>query len=261
MAKISDIFGAINAAFPFTEAEKWDNSGLLVETDCEITKITVALDASAVVVNEAKDNGSNLIVTHHPVIFHPLANLSFKNPAVLALKNGIGIISAHTNFDIGYCSADSMFSSLLSENLSFREEGILDITHTQPHPHGFGRMGWLQKPLTSEEFAVKLKDALGADSLRYTKKDGNIRKVAFCCGGGAEYLEKAIDLGIDAYITSDVKHSTFIAAQNSGIALFTPTHYQMEKPAMKNLAEILRQGFPDIQVVESSLEAEPSQIV
>lgn len=261
MAKISDIFGAINAAFPFNEAEQWDNSGLLVETDTEITKITVALDASSAVVKEAKDNGSNLIVTHHPVIFHPLSTLSLKNPAVSALKNGIGIISAHTNFDVGYCSADYEFSSLLSEKLSFREEGILDVTHTTPHPHGFGRIGWLQRPLTSDEFATKLKEALGADSLRFVKKEGNIRKVAFCCGGGSEYLEKAIELGYDAYITSDVKHSAFMAAQNSNIALFVPTHYQMEKTAMKNLAEILKQGFPDIEVVESILEAEPSQTI
>lgn len=261
MPKVRDIYSTINAAFPFFEAESWDNSGLLVENDKEISKILVALDASSEVVLEAIEKSANLIITHHPVIFSPLKALSLDNPSVMALRNDIGIISAHTNYDVGYLSADSTFSELLSDCLQFREEGVLDVTHGEPQPHGFGRYGRLSKPLSAKEFAESLKDALDCDSLRYTDGGKLIRKIAFCCGGGSSYVSKAIYEGFDAFITSDVKHSTFIEANNHGLSLFVPTHYQMEKPAMKNMAEFIKNHFADCEVFESENESEPSFVI
>ncbi len=261
MYKIKEVYSRINAAFPFCEAESWDNAGILVDMDSSVSKIIVALDATIPVINEAKEKGAQLIVTHHPVIFSPLKSLSLSSPSVYALKCDIGIISAHTNFDVGYLSADAYLSKLLSDTMGFRESGILDVTCTEPHPHGFGRTGHLNRTMDSKEFALSLKNALGCDCLRYTKTSRSIRKIAFCCGGGGEYFEKAITEGYDAYITSDVKHNHFTEAVNAGTALFCPTHYQMEKPAMKNLTELLIQSFPDTEVFLSESEKEPSEVI
>lgn len=261
MYSVKEIYSAINAAFPFCEAEKWDNAGLLVNPESKVSKIIVALDASIPVVNEAADKGAQLIVTHHPVIFNPIKSLSLRDPAVLALKNSVAIISAHTNYDVGYLSADSYLSKLLSEAVDFREDDILDITHTDPKPYGFGRIGRLQKPLTSRAFALKLKEALGCDAIRYTPTDKLIRKIAFCCGGGASYFEKVANSGFDAYITSDVKHNHFIDAVNTNTGLFVPTHYQMEKPAMQGMASLLKQSFPEAEVIISEAEKEPSKVI
>lgn len=261
MYKIKEVYSRINAAFPFCEAESWDNAGILVDMDTQISKIIVALDASIPVINEAKEKGAQLIVTHHPVIFNPLKKLSLSSPAVYALKCGIGIISAHTNFDVGYLSADAYLSKLLADTMGFRENGILDVVHSEPHPHGFGRTGHLTRAMDVTEFALSLKNALGCDCLRYTRTSKPIRKIAFCCGGGSEYFEKAIAEGYDAYITSDVKHNHFTRAVNTDTALFCPTHYQMEKPAMKSLTELLIQSFPDAEVILSEIEKEPSEVI
>ena len=261
MYSIREIYGAINAAFPFSDAEKWDNAGLLVDPESKVSKIIVALDATIPVINEAIKTGAQLVVTHHPVIFNPIKSLSLRDPAVLALKNSVAIISAHTNYDVGYLSADSYLSKLLSETVDFREDDILDITHTEPMPHGFGRIGRLQTSLSSDEFALKLKEALGCDAIRYTPIDKPIRKIAFCCGGGSSYFEKVASKGFDAFITSDVKHNHFTDAINTNTALFVPTHYQMEKPAMEGLASLLRQSFPEAEVILSNEEKEPSKII
>lgn len=261
MYTVGEIYSTINAAFPFCEAEKWDNAGLLVDPESKVSKIIVALDASIPVVNEAVKMGAQLIVTHHPVIFNPIKSLSLRNPAVLALKNSVAIISAHTNYDVGYLSADSYLSKLLADALNFREDDILDVTHIQPIPHGFGRIGRLAKPMTSDEFALKLKESLGCDAIRYTPIDRQIRKIAFCCGGGSSYFEKVAADGYDAFITSDVKHNHFTDAVNTNTALFVPTHYQMEKPAMTGLVSLLQQSFPEAEVVLSECEQEPSRVI
>lgn len=261
MYSISEIYSTINAAFPFCEAEKWDNAGLLVDPEIKVTKIIVALDASVPVVNEAISKGAQLIVTHHPVIFNPIKSLSLRDPAVLALKNSVAIISAHTNYDVGYLSADAHLSKLLADAVDFREDDILDITHTEPIPHGFGRIGRLGKPMSSDEFALKLKEALGSDAIRYTPIERQIRKIAFCCGGGSSYFEKVASQGFDAYITSDVKHNHFTDAINTNTALFVPTHYQMEKPSMSALVSLLKQSFPEAEVILSESEKEPSKVI
>ena len=128
---------------------------------------------------------------------------------------------------------------------------------------GFCGTGWSAgKSLdASDEFALKLKEALDCDAIRYTPTDRPIRKIAFCCGGGASDFEKVVNNGFDAFITSDVKHNHFIDAVNTNTALFVPTHYQMEKPAMQGMASLLKQSFPEAEVIISEAEKEPSKIV
>ncbi len=261
MATVLEIKKELDKYFPFTEAEPWDNSGLLVDGEQEVSKIIVALDATLPVIREARAIGAELIITHHPVIFHPLKSLMGNEPAVFALKNNISIISAHTNYDISEYGADAHLKALLEKAAGFSAESVLDITHSEPSPHGFGFIGSLNKDYTYEQFAEVLKEVFNCEHIRFVPTDRKIRKIAYCSGAGGEYLKKAIALGCDAYITADVKHSSFTEALNAGIALYAPTHYQMEKPAMENLAELVFSLFPDTDVLISSLETEPTIVL
>ena len=261
MATVLEIKKEFDKYFPFTEAEHWDNSGLLVEGEKEVSKIVVALDATLPVIREARAFGAELIITHHPVIFHPLKALMDSEPAVLAIKNNISVISAHTNYDISDYGADANLKALLEKAAGFKAESVLDITHTEPAPHGFGFVGNLDRDYSCEEFAKLLKEVFDCEHIRFVPTDRKIRKIAYCSGAGGEYLKKAIAIGCDAYITADVKHSSFTEALNAGIALYAPTHYQMEKPAMENLAKLVFSLFPDTDVWVSNQETEPTIVL
>lgn len=261
MATVLEIKKELDKYFPFTEAEHWDNSGFLVEGEREVSKVIVALDATLPVIKEAVSAGAQLIITHHPVIFHPLKALMESEPAVYALKNNVSIISAHTNYDISEYGADANLKAMLEKSAGFAAESVLDVTHTEPAPHGFGFVGSLDKDYTYDEFADLLKDIFACEQIRLVPTDRKIRKIAYCSGAGGEYLKKAIALGCDAYITADVKHSSFTEALNAGIALYAPTHYQMEKPAMENLAKLAHSLFPELEVSVSSKETEPTIVL
>ena len=178
----------------------------------------------------------------------------------MAVKSSIAIISAHTNYDVSPLGADALLEEKFVKHFAFTDIKLLDVTDRVKNI-GFGRIGVLEKPQSCDEFAKNLKTLFNADCLRFTPCDKPIKKVAFCCGGGSSYIGAAISLGCDAYITSDVKHSSYIEAQNSNLALFTPTHYQMEKAAMARLAGALSEKFPELEVIESEFEAEPSKTV
>lgn len=70
--KISELYDFLDSVYPFDLQEKWDNSGLLVEnTTMTCRHILLSLDITIQSVLEAEEKGSDLIISHHPVIFEP----------------------------------------------------------------------------------------------------------------------------------------------------------------------------------------------
>jgi dinuclear metal center YbgI/SA1388 family protein len=106
VTRIQDLLGLVNALYPPTLAEEWDNVGLQAgDPSAEIKKVLVALDPSEKALDAAISVGAQTLFTHHPLIFHPLKNLTPNDPTgrVLfrAIREGIAVISAHTNLDCG----------------------------------------------------------------------------------------------------------------------------------------------------------------
>jgi len=103
-AKIFDIIKAMETIAPIWLAEEWDNVGLQVgQKNWPVRTIWIALDPGPDVVNDACRNGVDLLITHHPLIFHPLRSINL-NTAVgaiiqKAIQHQMSIFSAHTNLD------------------------------------------------------------------------------------------------------------------------------------------------------------------
>ena len=100
MAVVGDIYNALDAFCPFDVHEQWDNVGLLVgESSAQVTRAAVVLDITPDAVERAHEVGAQLIISHHPVIFHPIKNLGAHDPVYLLAKYGMNAICAHTNLD------------------------------------------------------------------------------------------------------------------------------------------------------------------
>jgi len=104
IARLSDVIGLLNQLCPPGLAEDWDNVGLQVgDPSAAINRILVCLDAEEIAIAEAEQVGAQLVVSHHPLLHRPLKRLSPTDECgrVLfrAIRNGIAVISAHTNLD------------------------------------------------------------------------------------------------------------------------------------------------------------------
>jgi dinuclear metal center YbgI/SA1388 family protein len=104
VARIQDLLGLVNALYPPTLAEEWDNVGLQAgDPSAEIKKVLVALDPSEKALEAALAAGAQAVFSHHPLIFHPLKNLTPNDSTgrilFRAIREGIAVISAHTNLD------------------------------------------------------------------------------------------------------------------------------------------------------------------
>ncbi|MCB5228511.1 MAG: Nif3-like dinuclear metal center hexameric protein [Candidatus Cloacimonetes bacterium] len=98
--KIKDVLARLNSLAPVALAYQWDNCGLLVgDKESVVQRVFITLDVTPHAVEMALESGAQLILSHHPVIFQPLKNIT--NPLLLRLiKNDIAVISMHTNLDV-----------------------------------------------------------------------------------------------------------------------------------------------------------------
>ncbi|WP_303822659.1 Nif3-like dinuclear metal center hexameric protein [Apibacter mensalis] len=103
--KVADVAELLKQLAPESNAENFDNVGLLVgDLQAEISSILITLDCLDEVVDEAIQKNCNMIVTFHPIIFSGMKSITGKNyvekAVIKAIKNDIAIYAIHTNLDI-----------------------------------------------------------------------------------------------------------------------------------------------------------------
>ena len=104
MVKCQDVMQAMERIAPRRLAEEWDNPGLLVGSPHdEVRKILVALDVREETVECAIEDGCDLIVAHHPLIFRGLKAVRTDDvigrKIARLIKADIAVFAAHTNLD------------------------------------------------------------------------------------------------------------------------------------------------------------------
>jgi len=102
--RIQDVGGLINNLYPQSLAEDWDNVGLqLGDSSASVERILVCLDVDEQVIARAEEVGAQLVISHHPLIYRPLKKITPSDEAgraiFRAMRQGIAVISAHTNLD------------------------------------------------------------------------------------------------------------------------------------------------------------------
>jgi len=251
-ATVGEILNFLNTIAPLKTAESYDNVGILAGTpDAGVTGIAACLDITNEIVNEAIQKNANLIISHHPVIFHPLRHLEKGMPIYSLAANDINAIAIHTNFDM--CEAG--VNDALLELLGWESSGVLE--QTQPNGLGFGAVADLPLGFTAQALAEHCKAALDLQWVKYCDGESReIKRVGVCSGSGGDMLRRAKELGCQALVTGDVKHSVWIEAHNIGMAVVDAGHYGTEKCASHRIAALVSRAFPEIPVFTPDCEEE-----
>lgn len=105
-ARIQDLLGLLHGAYPAALAEDWDNVGLQVgDPTATVERVLICLDPSDAALDAAGALDAQAILCHHPLLFRPLRSLTPKDETGRlvwrAVRDGIAILSAHTNLDRG----------------------------------------------------------------------------------------------------------------------------------------------------------------
>lgn len=239
MSTVADILNFMETLAPQSQKMDWDNVGLLCGSrKRNISKILVALDPFEDAAAEAVDIGADLIVTHHPLIFQPVKNVtddtSIGRVILTLAKHDISAINAHTNLDV----AEGGVNDELAK--------VLGLQNVEVVPGGLLRIGDIAEQ-SMEAFLTSVKEKLGCPGLRYVES-GTVHRVAVGGGACGSELMDAVEAGCDTFVTADVKYNTFWDAHDLGINLIDAGHFYTENPICRVLAEKLTAVFPEIEV-------------
>lgn len=241
MVTVKDISDYINKIAPYEMKCEWDNCGVLVgDINKEVKKIGFALDLTAETLEDAFNNEVDLVVTHHPVIFKAQKSFLKGNIAFEAASKGISVLSAHTCFD---CAAGGVNDVLCC---------VLDIENPVGVPSAdcvvpMVRMGDIEE-MSSVDFAKKVSSKLSTVS-RVIDGKNIIRKVAVCGGAGMDFLDDAVKMGADAYVTGDISHHQMLESKDSGITVIAAGHFETENPAVYALKDYIGKEFEETETV------------
>lgn len=259
--KFTEIEEKLEALSPSSCAFDWDNPGLQVgRKDKEIKRVFLALDADERTVEEAVSAGTDLLLTHHPMLFHALKKINDETPAgrkVLKLAaHDINVYAMHTNFDIS-----GGMSSFAAEVLGLSVEGILQMTSVDP-PAGVGRYGTLPGSETLKDAVNLVKERFGLGTVSvYGDLSRKIHRVAVTPGSGRSMLPDTVRCGADLLITGDIGHHEGLDALEEGISVIDATHAGIERIFVPFMADYLRKNFGSgLTVIEKdSQEMLPNQ--
>ena len=251
MVSVKDVLRCMDQAAPFYMKLDFDNIGLMVGDPAHpVTRVLVALDATEDVIAEAEDFGAELIVTHHPLIFHPLKSVSASDGVgrrvMRLVRSDTAVLSFHTNLD----SAEGGVNDALMEALGGRITGLLSPhgTHPDGTPYGIARLGELPEAVSIEAFLERVRAALNCAGLRYVAGNRPIRKIACCGGAGGSELPEVLAAGCDAYVTADLKYDQYLSAKEAGVTLIDADHFCTENVVVPKLRELLKSSFPELEV-------------
>jgi len=269
MLPLNRILETLTALAPLELAESWDNVGLLLGDDrAEIQGVMTCLTLTPDVAEEAIQQGAQLIVSHHPLLFRPvqkLTNATAEGRLILSLlQHGIAVYSPHTAFD----NARSGINQLLADRLKLTEvQPLRESAHPALAGLGAGRWGKLPSPQSLREFLQVVRTQLSGTSsasvnvdslLLFTgDPDQQVSTVGICCGSGGELLKDAQQRGCDVFLTGEARFHTCLEAREAGVALVQAGHYGTERPGIEFLAGVLCESFPALNVWASVIEQDP----
>ena len=234
--KVAEVIEIVERLAPPSLAREGDSIGLAVGSlEEEVKGILLSLDPTLMAMKKAVELGANLVITHHPLIFRPLKNLTDASPALLfAVKNDLSVYSAHTNLDV----AEGGINDVLSQIIGLKSVEKLDVPGIKEEER-MGRVGYLEEKISVEELANLLQEKLGTKVRVLGDPHKTVKKVAFCGGGGASLLKEAYRVEADVFITGDINHHAALLALELNQVVIDATHLATERVILNPLKEYL----------------------
>ena len=248
--KVRELYSALDALWPRTLSAEWDNDGLMCASDPEreAARAVVSLDATLPAILRAKATGA-VLVTHHPMIFRGTKTVvsggAIPDRIIEAVRSGVAVMSFHTRLD----AADDGVNDALAEKIGVAVSGKFGDEECPT----IGRIGTLDAPVTQDEFARRVKNALGSPFVRVTgDASRKVSKIAVVGGSGGDFIDAAAAVGADVLVTGECGYNRAEDGAETGkIAVLEAGHYHSEAPVLPVIAKALGELGIETEIFES----------
>lgn len=221
-------------------------NGLQVDAGRNVKKIITGVTASQALIDVAIKEKADVLLVHHGYFWkgEKPELTGIKGQRIRSLmQNGISLVAYHLPLDAHVELGNNV---QLAQVLGWQITGGMDKS-----ANPIGLVGNLAKPTLLEELAGNIGQKLQRTPQFFGEKNRPIKSVAWCTGAAQSYMDKAIALGVDCFITGEVSEQTYHLAQESGVAFIAAGHHATERYGVKALGEHLAERFSlDVQFVD-----------
>ena len=263
--KIKQVLSALEQFAPLPLQESWDNAGLqLGLTEAEVSGALLCLDVNEAIIDEAIRKGCNLIVSHHPLLFRGLKQISgadyVQRCVIKAIKHDIVIASMHTNMDnardgVNFKIAERLGATVLNGSLTDGQSVALQsAADTEKVPLVLAE---LPSPMDARTFIGLVKKQFHCECAQCNELlERPIRKVAICGGAGDFLLPDAISQGADAFITGEMHYHQYFGTEQQ-IQICVIGHYQSEQFTSEIFRDIIQKECPGVKTCIAETNTNP----
>jgi len=211
-------------------------NGLQVQGKSEIKKIVTGVTASQALIDKAVELKADALLVHHGYFWkgEPSQITGMKyNRIKTLIEHDINLFAYHLPLDI---------HPELGNNVQLGK--LLGIINVEPlevgNPYSVAVKGEFEQPMPALELNERITSVLSRQSLHLPSgNDQLIKTIAWCTGGGQDYIDLAASQGIDAFISGEVSERTTHTATELGIHYFAAGHHATERYGVKALGEYL----------------------
>ena len=217
-----------------TNFKDYAPNGLQIEGKSEIKTIVTGVTACQALLDKAVELKADAILVHHGYFWksEPEVITGFKQKRIKTLLiNNINLYGYHLPLD---AHNEIGNNALLGK--------LWGLTETS-EPLDLVRFGELDAAMPMTEFKEIVDKSLKRESLWLDGGPKNVQSIAWCSGGAQGYIDKAIELNADVFISGEVSEQTTHLAKECGIHYLAAGHHATERLGIKALGEHLATKF------------------
>ena len=210
-------------------------NGLQIEGKEEVQKIITGVTANQALIDIAIEEKADAILVHHGFFWkgesQQIVGMKYKRIKAL-IENGINLYAYHLPLDV---------HPELGNNAQLGR--LLDIIDRRPlepwDKRSVGRVGKFAQAITPEALSTRIESALSRAPLHIDGGKKEIKSIAWCTGGGQDYITIAAEQGIDAFISGEISERTVHIAREMGIHYYAAGHHATERGGVQALGDWL----------------------
>ena len=239
MVNLSTLVGYGNRTLNICSYQDYCPNGLQVSGCEEIRTLVTGVTASERFLDAAISAGADAVLVHHGYFWKgegsALVGMKYRRIQRL-IQNNVALLAYHLPLD---CHAEFGNNAQLAKRFGL----TVTAQHKAGGVDGLLWEGELSEPEAAAQFIARVSGSLDRDCLAVGRQDHDVQRVAWCSGGGQRFLNDAVGLGVDAYISGEISEQTTHEAEEQGILYIAAGHHATERYAVQAFGAHLARQF------------------
>ena len=228
----------------FLQAQKFQDycpNGLQVEGRPTVVRLATGVTACQALVDEAIAWGADALLVHHGYFWRGEA------PQIVGIKRRrLGaLLSSEVSLLVYHLPLDA--HPQIGNNACLGQLMGFDLKDLEPLQLGndisVGNVATLPEAITAAQFISRLEAVTQRSALHVGDPEALVRRIAWCTGAAQDYIEAAVGVGADLFVTGEVSEQTVHIAREEGIHFVAAGHHATERYGVQALGKHLAAQF------------------